>query len=346
MRIWIDLTNSPHVPLFAPLVRRMRAAGHTVELTARDFAQTLELAQLHELEVTQIGHHGGASRWGKARTAISRTLQMYRHGRRLRRSGTIDLAISHGSTDLPPVCRLLGIPHTTMFDYEWATTMHRLNCRLSTTVVTPDAIPPERLEQYGASRKLRQYPGLKEEYYLADSSINADRGHIARLVDDAVGTESGIGEQTILAILRPPPELALYHRGRHNDLFDELLRRLSADERVVTVVLARTREQQRALPELPRVHAPERAVPAQDLIASADVMISAGGTMNREAVALGTPVYTVFAGRMGAVDEHLIAEGRLHQLARAADVQLQRVAPAERPGLRDPQDLIDLLLAT
>jgi predicted glycosyltransferase len=160
VRVWVDLTNSPHAVIFAPLVRRMQARGDDVAVTARAFAQTLELLELHGIEHTVIGHHGGGSRAGKARAAGDRVRAMVAFGRR----GRFDVAIAHGSTDLPMACRLLRVPNTTMFDYEYATLQHSLNCRLADRVLVPDAIPPERLRRFGArSPRLVRYPGLKEE---------------------------------------------------------------------------------------------------------------------------------------------------------------------------------------
>ena len=338
MRVAIDLTNSPHVPLFAPLVRLLRAGGHDVVLTARRFAQTVELAQLHGLEVEVIGSHGGATRAGKAGAAARRSLALTRYLRGQHREAPIDVAISHGSTDLPVACRMLGVPHVAMFDYEWATTMHRLNCRLSWRVMTPDAIDRARLDAYGAATKLVQYPGLKEEYYLHDATI-----------DPAVREGLGVPVGDLLVVMRPPPELALYHRGHHNELFEQLLARVRAREDVTAVILARTEPQRLALVAThgddPSVVLPAHAIDGISLIAAADLVVSAGGTMNREAVALGVPVYTVFAGRMGGVDEGLIADGRLRQLSSADDVELTRRerkdATGALPGLRDPQLLLD-----
>jgi len=160
VRVWIDLTNSPHVPIFAPLVRRMQARGWDVSVTARAFAQTIALLELHGIEHTVVGHHGGRSRLGKAQAAAGRVTAMTRFGRR----GRFDVAWAHGSTDLPMACRALRVPNTTMFDYEYARLQHGLNCRLAQRVLMPDAIPPERVAGYGARPpKLVTYPGLKEE---------------------------------------------------------------------------------------------------------------------------------------------------------------------------------------
>ena len=332
MRVWIDLTNSPHVLIFAPLIRRMRGRGWDVTVTARAYAQTIALLELHGIDHTVVGHHGGGSRLGKARAATDRVAAMIRFGRR----GRFDAAVAHGSTDLPMACRVLRVPNTTMFDYEFARLQHGLNCRLASRVLMPDAIPPQRVAGYGARPpKLVTYPGLKEEYYLADFEP-----------DPLVPAALGLDGSRIGLVLRPPADLALYHRFE-NPLFDELTASLGQRDDVRCVVLPRTPQQAdriRAL-ELPALVVPEEAVDGQSLVAGADLVISAGGTMNREAVVLGTPVYTTFAGRLGGVDERLIAEGRLRPLERLDDLVIERrPASAAQRVRRDPERLIDRAL--
>ena len=319
--------------IFAPLIERMRARGWEVEVTARAFAQTLELLELHAIEHTVVGHHGGGSRFGKGRAAAERVVGMIAFGRRRR----FDLAIAHGSTDLPMACRALSLPNVTMFDYEFARLQHTLNCRLATRVLVPDAIPPERIAGYGArGRKLVRYPGLKEEYYLSDAPP-----------DPEVARQLGMDSSRIGVVLRPPADVALYHRFE-NPLFDRLTRALGERDDALTVVLPRTPAQAnriRAL-RLPSLVVPERAVDGYSLVSCADVVVSAGGTMNREAVVLGTPVYTTFAGRLGGVDERLIAEGRLRPLTEVGDLVLERRPPGRRERRRrDPDLLLDLAFA-
>ena len=216
-----------------------------------------------------------------------------------------DVALAHGSHELTISARRLGIPSSTTFDYEFATYQHQLGCRAATRVVVPDAIPPERLEPYGVKPpKLVQYPGLKEEYYLSD--FEPDRSLLDRF---------GVDPARVLVVLRPPPDVSLYHR-HSNPLFPQTLEHLGRSEDVQAFVLPRTEEQReyvRGL-ALPSVIVPEEAVDAQSLIALADLVVSAGGTMNREAAALGVPVYTTYGGRLGGVDEQLIREGRLKPL--------------------------------
>ena len=324
MRVWVDLTNSPHVLVMRPLIEVMRADGHEVEVTARDFAQTLELCERFGIEHTAVGRHRGGRLASKGLGLASRSAALVRWARGRR----FDVAMGHGSNDVTVAAWLLRIPSATAFDYEWATAQHQVNCRLARAVVVPDAIPPQRLERYGAAGKIHAYPGLKEEYYLAD--FEPDR----RVLD-----ELGLDQAQPLVVVRTPPEVSLYHRFE-NPLFARVLDRLRGSQ---TVVLPRT-EAQRA--ELEGFIVPEHAVDAQSLVAYADLVISAGGTMNREAVALGTPVFTTFEGRLGAVDEALLREGRLRKLEDPGQIELgRRSANGGLRVRRDPRELVRMLLA-
>jgi len=327
--IWVDLTNPAHVIVLRPLVELLEAGGHEVTLTARPLSHTTELLDDWGHPYTAIGHHGGASRVGKALAAGSRTAQAFAFARGKR----FDYGLAHGSTDLPPVGRLLRIPNTTMFDYEWARLQHELNCRLATRVLVPDAIPAERLAPYGARPpKLVQYPGLKEEYYLGDFEP-----------DESVLGELGLDRERVVSVVRTAPSYALYLGGSENELLPRVLRRL-LDEEAQVVVLARTDDQRRALRELDgSLIVAEHAVDGRSLAAFADLVVSAGGTMIREAAVLGTPVWSIFEGRLGAVDELLIAEGRVHFLRDPADLVIEKArALRERRGRRDPADLLRL----
>jgi len=326
MRIWVDLTNSPHVLVMRPVIDKLRERGHDVEVTARDFAQTLELCERFGIPHTAIGRHRGGRIGAKARGLAERSLALSRWARGRR----FDRALCHGSNDITIAAALLRVPSATTFDYEWATVQHNVNCRLAKVVMVPDAIPPERLYRYGARGKIRAYPGLKEEYYLAD--FEPDPGILPALALDP---------NAPIAVVRTPPAVSLYHRFE-NDLFAGVLERLGG---VQTVVLPRTAEQRRELTG--RFIVPERAIDAQSLIAYADIVVSAGGTMNREAVALGTPVYTVFEGRLGAVDERLIADGRLRRLTSPDGLDIAKradIGVSDQRVRRDPGVLADLLL--
>jgi predicted glycosyltransferase len=329
MNVWIDLTNSPHVLVMRPVIECLLADGHEVSVTARDFAQTIGLCKRFGIAHTAIGRHRGGGLAAKARGLTERSLALSRWARRR----NFELALGHGSNDVTVAAALLRIPCSTMFDYEWATVQHTLNCSLAQAVVVPDAIPPQRLRRYGARNKIHAYAGLKEEYYLADFEP-----------DPAVLGALDLDPDQPLVVVRTPPEVSLYHRFE-NDLFGAVLRRLQGTQ---AVVLPRTPEQRAQLQAAGGLILPEQAIDAQSLIAYADLVVSAGGTMNREAVALGTPVYTLFEGRLGAVDEGLIAEGRLRRLQDPGALQIVRRSPADRGGARirrDPGRLVELLCA-
>ncbi len=278
-----------------------------------------------------MGAHGGGGLRGKARAMTSRSSALAK----MVRQEHFNLAVAHGSTDQPVVARLAGIPQVTMFDYEYAVAMHHLNGRFATRVLVPDAIPERALARYGIrSPKLIRYPGLKEEYYLADEIPDPS----------SVITELGLDPDLVTVVLRPPPEVTLYHRGASTDVFAQVVDRLEAERpRVQTVVLPRTQDQREALTARGFM-VPEQAVDGPGLIAASDLVVSAGGTMNREAVALGVPAYSPFAGRLGAVDARLIDEGRLHRLEDADDLTFVRRERTAAPPMRDPDLLLELIL--
>jgi predicted glycosyltransferase len=332
VRVWIDITAPAHVLVFRPLLGLLRERGAEVEITSRDYAQTVQLLELHGIEAEILGRHGGRSRLGKARSLASR-LRELRHWAKGRQ---FDIALAHGSHELTMTARRLGIPSSTTFDYEFAWLQHQLGCRAATRVVVPEAIPPKRLERYGAKPpKLRQYPGLKEEYYLADFE------------PDPVALEPfELDGSRTLVVVRTPPDVSLYHR-RSNPLFPQVLDHLGRNETVHAIVLPRTPEQRdfvRGL-GLPSVQVPDRAVDGQSLIAFADLVVSAGGTMNREAVALGVPVYTTYGGRLGGVDELLIREGRLIPLSDPRALDLHKRDGERQRVRRDPELMLELLLS-
>jgi predicted glycosyltransferase len=334
MRVWVDMSAPAHVLVLRPIIERLRDAGHEVEVTSREYTQTQDLLDLHGIDHTPIGRHGGASRARKLARLLQRTPMMRRFGR----GRGFDLALAHGSYDLAMAARSLGIPEANMHDYEFAVTQHRIGCRLATRVIFPDSVPPERLRRFGVGpEKLFQYPGLKEEYYLAD--FEPDPGVLERL---------GVDTQRVVVIVRPPPDISLYHR-KSNPLFPQLLSHLGNETQVHAVVLPRTDAQRSYVTslDLPSVIVAERAVEAQSLVALADLVVSAGGTMNREAAALGTPVYTTYGGRLGGVDEALIRSGRLRPLTDPRALELnKRSAGDGQATRRDPSLLVDLILGT
>lgn len=297
MRVWIDLANSPHVVLFGRVVDRFRASGWEVLLTARDHAQTVALARRRWPDVVVVGGESPPGRAAKARSIARRSEQL----RRVARHARPDAALSHGSYAQVVAARAAGVPVVTMMDYEYQPANH-LSFRLAQRVVVPALFPQEALRRFGAARKAIRYEGFKEELYLAGFEP-----------DPGVLDELGLDPHDVIAVLRPPPGGALYHR-HGNPRFAEILRRTLADPGVRAVLLPRTADQVAEYARLDGAVIPRRAVDGSSLLACADLTVGAGGTMNRESALLGTPTYTVFAGRLAAVDAALIRSGRLHDL--------------------------------
>jgi uncharacterized protein len=334
VEVWVDITNSPHVLFFAPIIRRLEDQGHTVTVTARRYAQTEQLLKRYGILAVITGQHAGKSIPAKAAGLASRTAHLIAQAR----GAGYEVAVGHNSNDLALAAWALGIPQLTMFDYEYAKVSHHLNLRLVDEIVVPEAIPLERLTPYGIPIEcVARYPGLKEEYYLHDFEP-----------DPAILEKLGVDGAKIVVVLRPAPEVTLYHRVG-NPLVHQLVDELGGRDDVQLVILPRTDEQRAgfAADTRPAIVVPDRAVDGLSLIAAADLVVGAGGTMNREAVALGTPVSTLFAGRMGAVDERLIAEGRLSRLTSTADLRVEKKPAGIAPGTftRDPQFFVDEIIA-
>jgi uncharacterized protein len=319
-RIWIALANSPHVPFFRALVPEFAARGHEVVVTAREFAQTVELARAAGLAPDVVGGHGGRGLTGKAGNLAGRAARLARWAR----GRDLDLAVSHNSYTQIAAARWLGLSSVTLMDYEHQPANH-LAFRLASRIIVPRAFPDAALRRFGArARKVRRYDGTKEDVYLAD--FTPDPTFAAQL------RELGVESTDVCVVVRPPARDALYHRFE-NELFDELLARLRARADVKVIMLARSNEQRElyGARAAPNFILPQHALDGANLIAAADLIISAGGTMNREAAALGVPAATIYAGRWAAIDEELVREGRLRRIATRAD--LDAVTLRKKEGL-------------
>lgn len=304
MRLWIDLANSPHVPFFKALAERFKGQGHDVETTAREFAETIPLAQAAGFAPQVVGVHGGREVSAKAGTLVSRAwaLMKWARGRRF------DLAVSHNSYSQILAARGLRIRTVTLMDYEHQPANH-LAFRFASRIIVPASFPSRRLRAFGARvGKVRRYHGTKEDVYLSD--FQPDPAFAERLC------ELGVKPDNVLVLMRPPAHDALYHRFQ-NTLFDEALTMLAAK---ADVILLPRNEAQRVAYAERGVIVPATPLDGANLIAASDLVISAGGTINREAAALGVPAASIYAGKWAAVDEELVKEGRLRRIASAADL--------------------------
>lgn len=324
MRVWIDLANSPHVPLFDAVARRLREDGHDVLLTARDHAQTLALSRSAWPAVRVVGGESPPGRLAKGVTLAGRALAL----RRFAQQERPDVALSHGSYAQIVAARSARVSVVAMMDYEHQPANH-LSFRLASRIVVPEVFPDAALRRSGAQpRKILRYTGFKEELYLAEFAPN-----------EGVLDELHVERANVLAVLRPPPEGALYHRMT-NERFEQLAAQAGNDDRVDAIVLPRTAAQAERYAAA-GFNIPERPIAdGRSLLAFADLVIGAGGTMNREAALLGTPTYTVFAGRLAAVDTELIRLGLLYDVRTAGRVEFAKKQSYLRTTSRARADAI------
>lgn len=337
MRIWIDLANSPHVPFFRALVPEFAKSGHQVEITARDYAQTVELAKAAGLTPNVIGGHGGGRLARKAGNLVGRAAALARWAR----GRGFDLAVSHNSYAQIAAASCLGIRSVTLMDYEHQPANH-LAFRLASQVIVPRAFPDSALKRYGAAHgKVKRYDGTKEDVYLADFTPDPNFGETLRAL--------GVAADDILVVVRPPASEALYHRFE-NQLFAELLERLCSHEGAKVILLARTEMQRAEYQALtkPNLVLPRAALDGANLIAASDLVISAGGTMNREAAALGVPAATIYAGEWAAIDEGLVHEGRLRRITSREDIAAipieKKRGANPRGAMRVREKVVNLIL--
>jgi predicted glycosyltransferase len=304
-RVWVDLSNSPHPILFEPIVDELRRAGHEVFLTARDHAQTLPLARERWPEVEVIGAPSPPGRAAKVRAIAARAARLARFAR----DKKLDVAVSHNSYAQAVAARRVGIPCVTAMDYEYQPANH-IAFRFAQRILVPEEYPDRLLRaQGGTARKVWRYDGFKEEVYLQRFTPSAQ-----------VLAELNLAAGEPFFVARPSPAGATYHQFE-NPLFDRALSYVLSRGEAKVVLLPRRAGDVRAFQNVPpeRQIVPDRPVDTRSLLYYATAMLGAGGTMNREAALLGTPVFGLYSGRLAALDRRLIRQGRLHPLTEDSD---------------------------
>jgi predicted glycosyltransferase len=341
--IWIDVDNSPHVPLFAPLVKFYREAGVEVVLTARNHAQTIELLENAGFGGTfeVIGRHYGKNKFNKVRGLLVRAKQLVSYINQIQKRGvSIKVAVSHGSRSMVLAARWLKIPVLTMYDYEFTETT--IFNRFSDKVLVPEAIPDETLDRINLPVAKRvKYRGLKESLYLTyyRPTSNFWRDFTA---------ENGldISDEQVLIALRPPATTANYHHTESELLLRELLKYFLRAEKTFTIILPRTAQQKAEIEHQIKdlnlggtnYFIIERAINGLDLALKVDLLVSGGGTMNREAALLETPVYSIFAGKQGALDAAMEKTGQITFIRTPGDIskiKLEKKGAAEKTVLTE-----------
>lgn len=334
MKIWIDLANTPHVVFFEPIIAKLKAQGHEVVISLRDFAQTLSVAEKFGIEGEVIGGHGGKSKFGKILNLAERTVQLMGFAK----GKGIDLALSHNSYHQIMAARLMGKKVVTLMDYEGQPANH-LAFRFAHKVIVPEYFPQQDLQRFGAKpSKTSTYDGFKEQVYLDRFEVPAQFNEELAMACDVDKSEF---DDKVVVTVRTPPALAAYHQF-DNDLFPAILKKLDAADDAIVLVLPRTDEQKAQVQsEYNNLVIPKAAVDGRSLCAFSDIVISAGGTMNREAALLGTPVWSTFAGKQPAVDAELQQRGMMKQLKQLDEVEALPISKKPSIGASSGNTMLD-----
>ena len=326
-KIWIDLDNSPHVPFFLPIIRRLREEGHRVEISARDCFQTCELLDLAGIDYQKIGRHYGRSPIRKVLGLLVRSAQLYRFGRRK----DFSVAVSHGSRALILAAKALSIANINMFDYEYSIFGLGID-NVPTKQILPAAITDDLLPRRIDPGRVVKFQGFKEEVYV--SEFRPDPDFINR---------AGFDDQKVIALLRPPATEANYHDPQSELLFQRVIELMLAHPNTLLVLLPRTSKQATALAQLKkagenRIVLPNKALDGLNLVWHSDLVISGGGTMNREAAFLGVPAYSIFTGQTSAVDKALIRQNKIVLISNEAQVAEIKIEKRKRARDFEYQD--------
>jgi len=304
-RVWIDLDNSPHVPFFRPIIDELKKRKYEVFVTARDAYQVRELTEFYGVEARTIGKHYGKHKVWKALGTVWRAIELtfFVWGQKP------DLAVCHGSRSMLLATKLLGIPCLVLLDYEFTSGMPGIK---PTWLMVPSVVHTET----GAGSGILKYPGIKEDVYL--STFRADETLKDRL---------SIPRDHILITIRPPATEAHYHNPEAETLLKSALDRFVQQPNTTILLLPRNKRQESTLRtkwsdaiSSRKIVIPTHAEDGLNLIWNSDFVISGGGTMNREAAAMGVPVYSIFRGTIGAVDRYLAEQGRLVLIETPQDV--------------------------
>ena len=339
MHIWIDIENTPHVLILKPIIEELQRRNHQVFITVRDCSQTIELANLFKLNALRISHHHGKKIINKVVGHFSRILRLVFYGR----SKNISVAVSHGSRSQIIAAGILNIPTFVMWDYEHASLslIHRFIDRL----VVPEVLSTQAFDQYIEPSKIINYPGIKEHIYVTNLLNNG-----------STLQDLPLDHNKIIITIRPPAIDAHYHKQQDgsNELFFEALRHFSQFNNTSIIILARTKFQQEEIINFIKKNGnsnniifPTKAQNGILIIWNSDIVIGGGGTMNREAAILDVPAYSIFRGKLGAVDRYLSETGRLKLVQSKHDLEQIRLIKRKRlpkPQLNQNKELIDFIV--
>jgi predicted glycosyltransferase len=324
-KIWIDLDNSPHVPFFKPIIDELEKRGYSTMLTARRCFQVIELSDKFGLQCTVVGRHHGKHKFLKGLGLLFRAVQLIPRALKARPA----IAVSHGSRAQLIASKLLRIPSVIIFDYEHAGGIPFVR---ADWLIAPEIIMENNSLKYKRYR-VKTYPGIKEHVYVTHFKP-----------DTSIFDELNLSKNKPIVTVRPPATEAHYHKHQSEELFEAAIDFLVSDPDCQMILLPRNDKQANYIRhswphwcDTRKIIIPDEVLDGLNLIWHSDLVISGGGTMNREAAALGVPVYSIFRGAIGAVDRYLANSDQLTLLESISDVKSKinlsrRTIPA-RPSL-------------
>jgi hypothetical protein len=313
--IWIDLDNTPHVPFFIPIKNELKKRGHRVILTARDAYQVKELAKENNLFFKTIGRHYGKNKIKKVVGWLLRSFQLIPFVINNKPA----IALSHGSRSQIFIANLFRVPTILIADYEYSRTAPFSSPRW---IIVPEALKSAKLP----SKRVMTYDGLKEDIYVP--FFTPDKSILVSL---------DISDNELIISVRPPAIEAHYHNPEGEKLFYEFVDWVLTASPARIILLPRNKKQENEIRHKKpqwfkdgRVKIPARVVNGLNLLYFSDIVVSGGGTMNREAASLGIPVYSIFRGPIGRIDRRLEEEGRLTLISSPDDFSKIRLEKREK----------------
>ena len=333
IRIWIDLDNSPHVPLFVPIMKELRDRGCSITITAREFFETCDLLEMIGEKYHKVGGRFGKNKLHKLMGSLVRSLKLYFFAR----EKDFSIAVGHGTRPQFLAAALLRMPVVYMFDYEYGKLWPTFGI---TKYLVPEYIPDDVfLERKLDIDKVIKFPGLKEDVY----SFNFTS-------DSKIYEELGIDPEKIIITVRPPASEAFYHHPSGDQIFEDVVSYLIEKENVTLVVMPRTDAQKKFVDGLSihgnkKIVIPSRVIDGLNLIRHSDLVVSGGGTMNREAISLGIPAYSIFMGNKSAVDEYMEKAGKLIFLKTPDDFNKINIYKRDRvsPQVNHKKNLVSFI---
>lgn len=288
MKIWFDLTNSPHTNFFRQMIEELKAEGHEVVITCRPLANTIDLLDLYKMEYTVVGKHYGKSSYKKAMGFFVRVWQL----RNFLKKAKVDVGISQSSFYSPIAGFLAGVPTIYTNDNEHAAG-NKISFLFAKMIFIPEFIPKENVTNlFVKEKKVSQYPGVKEGIYLWKKykGFKLDTSKLNKIY------------------VRTEPQLAQYYTGKLN-FMDSVIKGLK--DKYEVVVLPRTADQAEyyCSEEFKGVTVCKKPLPFEEIAKDSLLFIGAGGTMTREMAVIGIPTISVYQDALLDVDKYLIKEG-------------------------------------